>query len=209
MDRLKSVIAENIIRLRRSRGMTQAELAEILSYTDKAVSKWERRESVPDIAVLKSIADYFGVTVDYLITEDNDVPAESVSSEESEKIQRQLRRRSFVTGMSVLLVWLIATFAFVCLSVAGKTAVFRVLPFLYAVPASMIVWLVLNSVWFNARRNYLIISVMMWGFLLAVYVSLIAVGRNYPLMFTLGIPGQAIIFLWSRINRHTRDTSHN
>ena len=47
--------------------MTQIELAEILNYSDKAVSKWERGESVPDISVLKQIADIFGVTVDYLL----------------------------------------------------------------------------------------------------------------------------------------------
>ena len=63
MEDLKMIIAGNIGQLRRKTGMTQLELAEKLNYSDKAISKWERGESVPDISVLKSIADLFGVTV--------------------------------------------------------------------------------------------------------------------------------------------------
>ena len=71
MDELKNIIAENLQSLRRDAGMTQAALAEKLNYTDKAVSKWERGESVPDVAVLRDIADLFGVTVDYLLRSDH------------------------------------------------------------------------------------------------------------------------------------------
>ncbi|MCQ2426987.1 MAG: helix-turn-helix domain-containing protein [Clostridia bacterium] len=59
-------ITAAIAALRTASGMTQAELAEKLNYSDKAVSKWERGESLPDIAVIKQIADLFGVTVDSL-----------------------------------------------------------------------------------------------------------------------------------------------
>lgn len=78
MDELKVIIAENIQSLRRDAGMTQAALAEKLNYTDKAVSKWERGESVPDVAVLRDIADLFGVTVDYLLRQDHTADRKSV-----------------------------------------------------------------------------------------------------------------------------------
>ena len=68
MEDLKKIIARNVMDLRRANDMTQLELAEKLNYTDKAVSKWERGESLPDISVLKAIADLFGVKVDYLLT---------------------------------------------------------------------------------------------------------------------------------------------
>ena len=72
MDQIKQNVAKNIARLRTSAHLTQAELAQRLCYSDKAVSKWERAESIPDISVLKQIADLFGVTVDYLITDTTD-----------------------------------------------------------------------------------------------------------------------------------------
>ena len=69
MNELKVTIANNIANLRKLNGITQSDLAQKLNYSDKAVSKWERGESLPDICVLKQIADSFGVTVDYLLDE--------------------------------------------------------------------------------------------------------------------------------------------
>ena len=63
MEDLKDIISKNIIKFRKLSGLTQGELAEKLNYSDKAVSKWERSESLPDIVVLKQIADVFEVSV--------------------------------------------------------------------------------------------------------------------------------------------------
>ena len=67
MNDIKSIVAKNISELRQSNNMTQLELAEKINYSDKAISKWERAESSPDISVLVDIAAVFGVTVDYLV----------------------------------------------------------------------------------------------------------------------------------------------
>lgn len=56
-----------IASLRKAKGMTQAELADRLNVTDKAVSKWERGLSCPDIALLPKLAEIFGVSVDELM----------------------------------------------------------------------------------------------------------------------------------------------
>ena len=53
MDELKEIIAKNLTELRTCAHLTQLQLAEMLNYSDKAVSKWERGEAVPDIRVLK------------------------------------------------------------------------------------------------------------------------------------------------------------
>lgn len=204
-DNLKAVVAANISDLRRKHNMTQLDLAEKLNYTDKAISKWERGESIPDVLVLKNIADLFEVTVDYLLQEDHPAPA-PVVDEEQEKatIQKQqsVRTRGVVTGMSVLLVWLVATVLFMIADMVSPQATAHWLIFVYAIPASMIVWLVLNSVWFNRRRNYLIISMLTWSVLAAVYVTVWRLADyNAWIIFMLGIPGQAIIVMWSRLKQ--------
>ena len=81
MEDIKSIVAKNLSDLRQRNGMTQLELAERLNYSDKTISKWERAESSPDIAVLVEIADLFGVTVDYLVTVEHaeDVPLASAT----------------------------------------------------------------------------------------------------------------------------------
>ncbi len=67
MEDLKQIIAANMTELRKEMNITQAELADQLGYTDKAVSKWERAESIPDVITLKQLADLFGVTLNYLV----------------------------------------------------------------------------------------------------------------------------------------------
>ncbi len=191
---LKQIIADNIGALRREAEMTQSELAEKLNYSDKAVSKWERGESVPDVTVLKSIADLFGVSVDYLLAEDH-FPAEIPVPVTKKKLR--FNNHTWITCISILIVWLVATFVFVMFDMITPHIIIHWLSFIYAIPVSMVVWLVFNTLWFNRRRNFLIISLLMWTLLISLYLSLLTF--NIWQIFVLGIPGQAIVVLWSRI----------
>jgi transcriptional regulator with XRE-family HTH domain len=193
MEDVKAIIAQNIIRLRKNANLTQAELAEKLSYTDKAVSKWERGESIPDVLVMKQLADLFQVRIDDLLTEFDESQAHKQTNSST-----GIRNHGFITGMSVLLIWLIATLLFVIFeSAPGFDG--HWLAFVYAIPATMIMWLIFNSVWFNRRRNFLIVSLLMWSALGALYLNLFVAGFNIWLLFALGIPGQIIILMWSGI----------
>ncbi len=196
MDDIKMIIAKNIIDLRKRDGITQAELAQRLNYSDKAVSKWERGESVPDITVLKTIADIFSVKVDYLITTEHIDAALEIPK----MSKRKKRNRKLIMGMCLVLVWLIATFVFVVLQAAMPQQPLLWLSFVYAVPISLIVWLVFNSIWFHPKRNFAIISALIWSILAVVYLSLIfIVSFNVWLLFLIGIPAQIIVILWAGI----------
>ena len=60
-------LANNLVRLRRERKVTQEELADFIGVTKASVSKWENRQSTPDILLLPQLAAFFGVTVDELL----------------------------------------------------------------------------------------------------------------------------------------------
>lgn len=60
-------IGENIKRLRRTKGITQENLAEHMHVSTAAVSKWERNETLPDISMVIPLASYFGVSTDELL----------------------------------------------------------------------------------------------------------------------------------------------
>ena len=198
-EELKRTVASNLVALRKKSGMTQLDLAEALNYTDKAVSKWERAESLPDVVILKRIADLFGVTVDYLLS--NEHPDELADAPLPPA--HRFRNHAVITGISVALVWLIATLVFSTGgSVLGGNPANFWLVFLYAVPVSCVVWLVFNTIWFNRKRNYLIISLLMWSALAAIHISFLVAGNSSVwLIYLLGIPGQIIIVIWSRF-RH-------
>ena len=198
MEDLRLIIAKNISGLRKAAAMTQFELAEKLNYSDKAVSKWERGDSIPDIVVLKAVADIFSVTVDYLLEEDHSLKNPKITIN-----GKVFANHGFITGMALMLVWLVALLAFVAGDMLRDyTNNAHWLVFLWAVPPTLIVWLVFNSIWFNSRRNFLIISLLMWSVLAVVHISVIVLFFvNIRFIYLLGIPGQVIIFFWSKIKK--------
>lgn len=94
----QKTIGKFIAVLRKSRGMTQKELAEKLGVSDKTVSHWERDESAPDISLIPVIAEIFSVTCDELLrgekasaqSEPSDLYYENELSEKAEKQIRYL-----------------------------------------------------------------------------------------------------------------------
>lgn len=191
MDEFKKVVAGNITRLRTSMNLTQEQLGEKLNYSDKSISKWERGESIPDVFVLKKIADLAGVTVDYIINPHSD-------DEEIQPNKTEGRRysRRFITLTVLAGIWALAVLLFVILWIAG---IVNWLIFVYAIPVSLITLLVLNSVWGDRSWNLYIISGLVWGIICSVYLT--ALKYNWWQLFLLGIPAQIIIIFAFSIKR--------
>lgn len=204
-ERLKVQIGTNISNLRKRQGLTQAGLAEKVNYSDKAVSKWERGESVPDILTLVSLAEVLGVTVDDLLQDPDALPENTGAVQQvmDQVVQKTLKRKAnkrIIVQLSSLLVWFVALFVYVVLSSAGVPKSW--LAFFFAVPADAIVVLSLRSAWRDFRSNQVLISVIVWGCLLSVYMTLLVLWNvNVWRIFLLGIPGQLAIFLWFRLFR--------
>ena len=197
MNNIKSVVAKNIATLRQENGMTQLELAEKLNYSDKAVSKWEHGESMPDISVLVEIAELFGVPLDYIVNPEH--KAEKPQSNQC----RAKYIRAIITSISVMFVWFVGVCVFVLNSIFMGYR-YQWLTFIYAAVVSIIVWLVLNSVWFNTRRNYLIITFLMWSVLAAIHITLLTLKINIWPVYLLGVPGQIIVILCSALSKKPR-----
>ena len=199
MEDIKNIVAKNISELRQSKNMTQLELAEKLNYSDKTISKWERAESSPDISVLLEIAELFGVTLDYLVKADHtteDVTEPMVTETKDTKYNRKV-----IAHISESVGWIVAIFAFIITTLILRKMSFQFLYFIYALPIVLIVKLVFNSIWFNPRHNYYIISFLMWSVLAAVHISFLYFGINIALIYLLGAAGQGVILLWSLINK--------
>lgn len=207
-EKLKKQIGSNITAYRKRLGLTQAGLAEKLNYTDKAVSKWERAESVPDVLTLAALAEVLGITVNDLLTDPNELPEETGAVQQAMErvVEKTLKRKAdkkIILGLSSILVWSVALFVYVVVSSLDIPNSW--LAFFYAVPANAIVLLSLRSAWHDFRWNRALISAIMWGALVSLYVTLLVLGGlNIWRVLLLGIPGQAAILLWFRLFRTPR-----
>jgi transcriptional regulator with XRE-family HTH domain len=195
MNDIKNAVAKNISELRQARGMTQIELAERLNYSDKAISKWERAESIPDVTVLVTIAELFGVTLDYLVTEEHEAKAPAV-----EEDAPGFNRRA-VAYVSECGAWIVAVLAFIFTTLIIGEMTFQFLYFVYAVPVALIIKLVFNSIWFNRRNNYFIISLLMWSVLASIHITFLYFKVDVSLIYLAGVAGQMVVVLSSFITK--------
>ena len=204
--KIKSQIGANIAAHRKRCGLTQAGLAEKLNYSDKAVSKWERGESVPDVMTLMLLAEQLDIPVTELLEDPNKIPEDS-DVKIQQVVEKHLKRKAsktIILRLSSLLVWFVALFIYVVVSSFDIKNGW--LPFFYAIPADAIVRLSLRSAWHDFRWNRVYVSVIVWGVLLSFYVTMwVFFGLHVWRVFLLGIPGQIAIFLWFRMFRPAQE----
>ena len=196
MKDVKSNVAKNITELRILNNMTQMELGEKLNYSDKTISKWERAESSPDISVLVEMADMFGVSLDYLVKSEN--TEEAVIEHKTKEVKYNRRAISYIAEGGG---WIIAIFAFIITTLITGKMSFQWLYLIYTLPVVLIVKLVFNSIWFNPRHNYLIISALMWSIFVAIHITFLYFKIDVSLIYLLGVAGQVVIVLCSFISK--------
>ena len=207
-EKLRVFIGSNIALYRKRVGLTQAALAEKLNYSDKAVSKWERGESVPDVITLVQLANQFDITVNDLLLDPNELPGnpgslEKAMAQVSEKALRRKANKNVILALSSILCWFVALFIFVVVSSFDIPNSW--LAFFYAIPANAIVLLSLRSAWRDFRWNKALISIIMWGSILSMHMTmLMLLNFNMWKLYLLGIPGQVAIWLWFRLFRPSR-----
>ena len=180
------ILAEKISTLRKKSGWSQEELAMQLNVSRQSVSKWESASSVPDLDKILQLSQLFGVTVDYLLHEH--------AEEKSQKIPPRRINHRTVALISFIGVWTAALFVFIVFYLLGQI---QWLSFVYALPVSLTVLLVMKSVWGKRKANLYIISALNWSLLATVYLSVWR--RNWWILFLLGIPAQIITCLSFRI----------
>lgn len=188
MEELEQILAQNIVKYRTASGLTQLDLAEALNYSDKSISKWERGNGVPDVIVLKKMADLFGVKVDDLLTKHDESDPVDIPN-----IKALTIRRLMATLLSCGLVWLIATLVYVVLNMVGVAGAWR--SFIYAIPVTMIVATVFSALWANRLVTSICVSLLVWSILISVYITFI--GTKAWLLFFIGIPMQILIIFFA------------
>ena len=194
MSTIKENIANNIAELRKMNHMTQQDLAEKLNYTDKAISKWERGESTPDIESLSALAKMFNLTVDDLLNETFD--KEQTLKKEKIRLSKSISK----IALGVLTIWLIGTVVFVYNVIRNNEPNGLWMSFIWPIPASSLLVAIVAFL----RKYKMVISIAasitLWTGLMAIFLQILVMGGNIWIIFLVGVPLQAIIIITYWIN---------
>ena len=202
MEEMKLALAGRLIKLRQTAGMTQAELGEKLSYSDKTISKWERGESMPDAYVLTRIAEIYGTSVDALLRADDPWKDPIQREREAEKAAAPKFSATVVTLVAIAGIWTMAVLMFVIFWLAIDEIVWLI--FATAVPISLVTLLVLNTAWNKGRHNMILVMLLVACIVALVYLFLLPF--NPWQIFLVLIPAEVLVALCFhiRVRRHPR-----
>ncbi len=186
MESIKEIIAKNLVELRRAKKYTQQDLARELNYSDKAISRWEHAETLPDIETLCKICDLYGVKFEYLL-----------QKEQPKKNNPYVIKTDIVNKIIILLIalaslWLSFITAYIYNNIILGTNKWQF--FIWALPLSAILCLVCNAFFFQSKLfNIIAASALCWTALLTIYIELLE--HNIWMLFILGVPLQILVLL--------------
>ena len=182
-------IAKNLLYYRKAAGLTQAEVAERIHYSDKSVSKWESGNGVPDVYTLVQLAQLYGVNINAFL-------------EEKPTMQTYVKSRwphLLIMLLSIGIVWLVAVFSFALAEMLRPHGMWWLI-YLYAVLASAIVLLVYAAIWKHRIINFLSVTTIIWMALLCCYLTVRVFTSDVTglwSLFLLGVPLQVLEVLWT------------
>ena len=201
MKNLNEIVGENLTFLRKKAGFTQLELGEKFSYSDKTVSKWEQGSVLPSVDVLKDIADFYGVSVDYILSEHN-------SEKEFKSIIKQtpnFNKKVIIVALIVTIIFTIGMTIYLASIWNLKTADINLnrwwTVFLWCVPISCLIISIAAKRIFRFPVSTLVFrSAFVWTLLAASYITFYNLG-NYWYLFFIGLPLQVALILIYNLNK--------
>ncbi|MBQ7906494.1 MAG: helix-turn-helix transcriptional regulator [Clostridia bacterium] len=202
MKDVKSVVAQNLGTLRKQKGLTQAELAERLNYSDKAISRWEKGDTLPDINVLYEICEFYGITMNDLVGEEEPQVKEEELTEKDVKAYG-----AWICAFAGAAVWLLAAVLYFVYDTTKGSGMSPWIVFLWAIPISCVIVVLFGRPVFNWIVDFVLLSVCVWTLLGSIYLHLIFFSPiegayNFWPLFLIGIPAQAILFLMQKLAKY-------
>lgn len=192
MENIKQIIAKNLADLRREHKMTQQALAEKLNYTDKAISRWEHAETLPDIETLCRVCDIYGVKFEYLLQREQPKNKQKNPNIKNTKTASKV----VITLTAISTVWLAIIVLYTLLWHTKPWTLF-----IWAIPLTSFTLAVCNHVFFGKKVFRVIsLSFLLWSTLLGIYIELLRTMQdNNWMIFIIGVPMQAILILIENI----------
>lgn len=207
MQNLALTVGKNLSSLRKAKGLTQQELAQQINYSDKSLSKWELGYALPSVDVLLDIANYYGVTIDYLTQEHLPEAIEEKVSQEQKK-DANASNKAVIIAMTLTFVLLVAMSIFFSsyfihegknLPIGIWSVYVWMVPIMCFLSAWEVRWFYHNKVAF-----WILASSFLWTLLLAFcfyFWFFMDPRENVWFILIVGVPIQIILILLTKFKR--------
>ena len=198
MRDLKKIIAKNLAELRKDKKYTQQDVGNLVQYSDKAVSKWEKGESLPDIDVLYQLCNIYGVTLDYLTHEG------SIEDKKDFLIPKsEYRNKIIITALFSSIIWMAVIIVYVYLNLYQKLNIWTI--FCWAIPINCVLLWFLNMKWGRRLWFIIIASIFVWSLITCFFLQILYSSDyqySYWMLFLIGIPIQIALVLISQLKHY-------
>ena len=195
----QELLAKNLAYYRKASGLTQLELAEKFNYSDKSVSKWERGEGFPDVFVLKSLADFYGITVD-----DFYVPEHKKVATTNHSLSKQV----YIKLLSLGIGWLVTITTFFFLNTLLGDVKFQTwLVFIYGIVLTGIILLVFDFIYHHRFLRVIDTSIIIWSTAMTIFFTFyVVMDLPLPFLFVVAVPLQILEIIWFLFRQNKKKT---
>ena len=182
MENLREIVSKNIITLRKASNLTQVELAKKINYSDKAISRWEKGEVLPDIETIQILSEVFNVPMSAIL-----------EKKETNKTKLAIPSKQDILSQIFIIceIWLILSVVYAYLNISKGQNIWQI--FLWGIPATALILLVLNRKKKNNLTSFIYATILVWSTITCAFLHMLNSCPWY--IFILGVPAQVMLIV--------------
>ena len=183
MDHIREIVSNNLINLRKASGLTQVELAKKINYSDKAISRWEKGEVLPDLETIYALSEIYDVDTSAILKK---------PKLQDNTINKKLIKQNLLSQIFLICeIWLILSFVFTYIHITKQISIWQI--FVWGIPATSIILIIFNKKNQTNISSFIYGTILIWSLIVCFYLHLIDSNPWY--MFFIGIPLQGLIII--------------
>ena len=190
MSNLRETVSQNLVRLRKENNLTQIELSQKINFSDKAVSRWEKGEVLPDIETIEKLSEVFGVPMSAIL-EGQDTP--------KQKTGRLTKQEVLSYVFLICEIWTIISVIYAYLNISVGYNLWQI--FVWGVPATALFLIAQSRKNKNNLVQFIYWTIFVWSFIASLFFHMLDSCPWY--FFILGVPVQGMLIVRHVFNYHT------
>ena len=182
MKNIREIVSQNITNLRKNNGLTQVELAKKINFSDKAISRWEKGEVMPDVETIQKLSEVFNVSVSAILENQECVNEQKVNS-----VRQEILSQIFL----ICEIWIIIPVIYAYLNISKGLNVWQI--FVWGIPTTALFLMFQNRKKEKNVLKFVYGTLFVWSFITCLFLQMLASQPWY--FFLLGVPIQGVLIV--------------